>query len=300
MSHVNRVRGHWLAATLVRHGGCYPRQDMATADVYRITDQLDGPALEILATRLEARGKHPRFMAMMRDYLEAVNIDAAGSVLDVGCGTGVAARAIARRPGFTGRVTGIDKSSHLIAAAQGFAEAEGVARAVELRTGDALALELPESSFDRVVAHTLFSHVEDPLGLLREIARHVKPGGAAAIFDGDYASLTFAGEDAASSKADDDTLLSAIVTSPRVMREMPRLLNAAGLTLEASFSYVVADIGKADFWVTAIPAFRGLLVKSGAMAESRARAWSDALLARSDRGVFFGACNYYGYVARRT
>jgi ubiquinone/menaquinone biosynthesis C-methylase UbiE len=34
---------------------------------------------------------------MLNDYLNAMQIDTAKTVLDLGCGTGVAARAIARR-----------------------------------------------------------------------------------------------------------------------------------------------------------------------------------------------------------
>jgi ubiquinone/menaquinone biosynthesis C-methylase UbiE len=272
---------------------------MATVDVYRITDQLDDPTLEVLVTRLEARGKHPRFTAMMNEYLEAMSIDPAGAVLDLGCGTGLVARTLARRTGFTGRITAIDTSPYLIAAANRLGEEDGVASAVEFRTGDARALDLPEASFDSVVAHTLVSHVEDPLGVLREIARVVKPGGTVGIFDGDYASLTFGSADPASGKADDEALINAIVTSPRVMRQMPQFLVEAGLRLEASFSYVIADIGKADFWASAIQSFRRFLPRAGAMSDDRAEEWAKTLLERSDQGIFFGASNYYSYVAKR-
>jgi len=34
---------------------------VGAVDVYRITDQLDDATLDVLITRLEARGKHPRF-----------------------------------------------------------------------------------------------------------------------------------------------------------------------------------------------------------------------------------------------
>ncbi len=45
---------------------------MATVDVYRITDELDDPTLDAVAVRLEARGKHPRFVEMMHEYLAAM------------------------------------------------------------------------------------------------------------------------------------------------------------------------------------------------------------------------------------
>ena len=62
--------------------------------------------------------------------------------------------------------------------------------------GDAHDLDFAAASFDAVVAHTLLSHVRDPLAVLAEAARVVRPGGTVAIFDGDYASLTFGSSDA--------------------------------------------------------------------------------------------------------
>jgi len=272
---------------------------MGTVDVYRITDKLDDATLDVLVTRLEARGKHPRFAEMMREYLEAMGIDSVRSVLDLGCGTGVAARAIARRPGFSGRVTGIDRSPHLIGIATHLAHEDGVGGRVEFRAGDSHTLELRDAEFDAVVAHTLFSHLDDPRSVLREIARVLKPGGKVGIFDGDFASLTFATDDPAEGKAADEAIISAIVTNPRVMRQMPQLLREAGLQLIAAFPYVVAEMGRADYWDPAIKSFVRLLPKAGAMTESQAAEWAAAMFRRSDQGTFFGASNFYGYVAAK-
>ena len=132
-----------------------------------------------------------------------------------------------------------------------------------------------------------------------EPARLVRPGGKIAIFDGDYASITFGSDDVQKGKADDELIINALVTNPRVMRQMPQLLQEAGLTLAAAFSYVVADIGKADFWAPALQSFVRLLPKAGAMTESGAEAWVASMLKRSDQGRFFGATNFYSYVATR-
>ena len=143
------------------------------------------------------------------------------------------------------------------------------------------------------------SHVDDPLAVVKETARVVKPGGMVGLFDGDYASLTFSHADPATGKAHDEALINAVITSPRVMRQMPRLLRDAGLTLVASFPYVLAEIGQADFFVSAIASFRRLIPVAGTMTEAEANAWADALLKDAKEGVFFGASNYYGYVAKR-
>jgi DNA polymerase III delta prime subunit len=145
----------------------------------------------------------------------------------------------------------------------------------------------------------LVSHVADPLTVLQELARIVRPGGTIGVFDGDYASLTFGSDDVEKGKADDEAIINSIVTNPRVMRQMPGLLRDADLELMASFEHVVADIGKAEFWASGVESFVLLLPKSGAMTEAQAQAWGKSMFERSEQGVFFGACNYYSYVARR-
>lgn len=272
---------------------------MKALDPYRITDQLADNLLDVIVTRLEARGAHAFFQDVLREYLDVMHIDAARSVLDIGCGTGVAARAIARRPQFSGKVTGIDLSPYLAQTAARLATEEGLSDRVAFRAGDTRSLDVPEGEFDAVVAHTLVSHLEAPLAVVKEAARVVKPGGMIGIFDGDYASVTFAFEDPEQGKNYDEKLISAVVTSPYVMRLMPRLLRAAGLEIVRSFSYVMAEIGAADFWLSGIESFRRLAPQSGAMTEEEAEHWIAALKTSSEEGVFFGSSNYYTYIARR-
>ncbi len=94
-------------------------------------------------------------------------------------------------------------------------------------------------------------------------------------------------------------MIAAIVTNPRVMRQMPVLAREAGLELVESFPYVLAEVGKADFWQPAIESFRRIMPTAGAMSEAEANAWADRLLQASESGLFFGASNYYGYVLRK-
>jgi ubiquinone/menaquinone biosynthesis C-methylase UbiE len=61
-------------------------------------------------------------------------------------------------------------------------------------------LDIHDASVDAVVAHTFVSHVQEAVTVLKEAGRVVKPGGLIAVFDGDYASLTFALDDPVQSK----------------------------------------------------------------------------------------------------
>ena len=100
-------------------------------------------------------------------------------------------------------------------------------------------------------------------------------------------------------EATDRAVQRGIVAQPRVMRAMPRLLKEAGLDLNWSRAYVVADIGRADFWASSVASFRVLLPKAGTMTKEEANAFVDELERASTENRFFGASNFYTYVAQR-
>jgi ubiquinone/menaquinone biosynthesis C-methylase UbiE len=103
-----------------------------------------------------------------------------GGVLDVGCGTGTLAIALAAaRPDAT--VTGVDGDPEALAIADG---KPGAAR-VTWAPGLADALPAEDDSADVVVASLLFHHLDRPAkrAALREIARVLKPGGVLHIAD---------------------------------------------------------------------------------------------------------------------
>lgn len=266
-------------------------------DPFRITSSLPSATLDVMVERLEARGRHPAFAKPLSDYLDRMGIDSRREVLDLGCGTGIAARCIAARPGFAGGVLGVDLSDHLVHAATRFATDEGLGDRVRFRTGNCHALDLPPASFDAVVAHTLFSHLDNPATVLGEMARVLRPGGVIGIFDGDYASLTFELGEAERSRQMDEAVIASLVTHPRILRRLPRLLQQAGFTLAAVMPSVIVDAGTAGFWQGAIEAYAGLMPGAGLVTKAAAEEWRDELLAISARGEFFGACVYYAYVA---
>lgn len=94
-------------------------------------------------------------------------------VLDLGCGAGLAAEAMARRGH---EVLGVDASAEAIAAGRAHAEAEGVT-GLSYRVGAAEALVAEGASFDVVTALEVIEHVPDQAGFLRLIGRLARPGG---------------------------------------------------------------------------------------------------------------------------
>jgi ubiquinone/menaquinone biosynthesis C-methylase UbiE len=98
------------------------------------------------------------------------------SVLDVGCGDGVLASALARRGA---RVTGLDTDPQMLAAAHHRAKSESIE--LRLVRGRAEALPFEGETFDRVVAVTVLCFVRETDRAISEIARILKPGGRLVI-----------------------------------------------------------------------------------------------------------------------
>jgi ubiquinone/menaquinone biosynthesis C-methylase UbiE len=267
------------------------------ADPFRLTPKLDPGVLDQIVVRLETRGHHPRFAAPLAAYLDRMEIDRRRDVLDLGCGTGIAARSIAGRAGFAGSVLGIDLSDYLARAAAMLAADEGLGDRVRFTAGDSHALDLPEASFDAVVAHTLFSHLEDPAKVLAEMRRVLRPGGVIGIFDGDYASLTFDLGEEDRSRQMDEVIITSLVTNPRILRQLPRLMKQAGFTVDAVMPTVIVEAGGAEFWKATIESYAAIAPSAGLLTQAAAADWRDELLAISADGAFFGACTYYAYVA---
>jgi len=272
---------------------------MASNDIFQKINALDAEAIQRVVDRLEYRGKYAPFVQMREAYLERLNLASTPTVLDLGCGTGVVARAIAARPSFQGHVVGIDFSSALLGAAERFAQAEGVGSRLTFRVGDAQKLEEDDAAYDVVIAHTVVSHVPDPVAVIAEAARVVRPGGSVAVFDGDYASLAYATGDRALDTELVQAILSTVVANAYVMRALPALVRRVGLSITGFLPSVLAEAGKAAFFASAAESYSPMTVKAGTASVERAERWLIASRESSADGTFFASCNYYTYLARR-
>lgn len=98
-------------------------------------------------------------------------------VLLVGVGTGEDLPLLPRGVS----AVGVDLSEPVLERARG--RLPETAAAVDLRPGDAAALDLATASFDAVILNLVLSVVPDPATVLAEAMRVLRPGGRAVIFD---------------------------------------------------------------------------------------------------------------------
>jgi 2-polyprenyl-6-hydroxyphenyl methylase/3-demethylubiquinone-9 3-methyltransferase len=98
-------------------------------------------------------------------------------VVDVGCGGGILAEAMARRGA---HVTGIDAGGAALAVARTHAQTAGLKIAYRQATAEEMATAAP-GAYDAATCMELLEHVPDPASIVSSCGRLVKPGGSVFI-----------------------------------------------------------------------------------------------------------------------
>lgn len=271
---------------------------MGVRDPHRFINELDKSAVDRIIDRLEKRAKDKVFTRLFEKYIALLAFPSSAQILEIGCGTGANLRLLAQRGGFSGKVCGIDQSQTFVEAASRFAYEENVADRIELRVGDIHSLSYPDDVFDIVIAHTVISHVTDPSTVIREMGRVVKPGGTVVIFDGDYASLTYAHTNHEFGRQMDAALASASFNNPRIMRELPKLLPTLGLQLTTAWGDVITEIGHASYFKSFAETYAPYVAQAGLMSADDVDSWMAVQQQSIADNSFFAACNYYTYLSQ--
>jgi SAM-dependent methyltransferase len=96
-------------------------------------------------------------------------------VLDIGCGA--AGKTVYYASLGARSIVGLEILERYRAEAEALAAAKGCAGRFRFVVADAAAMPFPDASFDTIVMNDAMEHVAEPLAVLRECARVLKPGG---------------------------------------------------------------------------------------------------------------------------
>jgi ubiquinone/menaquinone biosynthesis C-methylase UbiE len=129
------------------------------------------------------RGAIQREYERLATEVVTMGVPLSGRGRDVGTGPGYVARAVARQLAGRAQITGLDLSPAMLALAGENAVRNGVSAWVEWKQGDGKAMPFADAQFDFVVSSGSLHHWNDPLPVLTEIVRVLKPTGQCLIHD---------------------------------------------------------------------------------------------------------------------
>jgi len=264
-------------------------------DVWATFTELDEEVQERLAGVLETRGSDPQQQELRRAFLAAVPFPAEARVLEVGCGTGVLTRVLARVPEVDS-VVGTDVAPALLSRARELAS--GTA-GVTFEEADAGELPFEDASFDVAVFDSVLSHLPDPATALAEALRVLRPGARMAVFDGDYSTTTVALGEHDPLQECAAAMMAASVTDRWVMRRLPAMARAAGFEVEDFRSHGFIAPRQGGYMLTVVDRGADILAGSGTIGSDAAEALKAEARRRVAGGAFFGHIAYAALVARK-
>ncbi len=143
------------------------------------TITLGGPELGFLAM-LESRGRSAGYLSVVRHIMDVVQLRPDEVILEVGCGSGVLDRWLARYARQANHIIGVDVNRYLLREATALAAHEGLADVIAFQEGDAEALPFPDNDVDVALSFTVLEEGNADR-MLAELVRVTKPGGRVAV-----------------------------------------------------------------------------------------------------------------------
>ena len=161
-------------------GGAWRIYQMRERERVPSPESMDSPAVAAGFNRVAGWPQ----MRLLRWYViqRIKNLVQQGEAVDIGCGPGHLIFDLARgMPDL--QLTGIDMSDEVLAQAETYAAQVGFGERTKFKKGSAQAIPFPTGTFDLVISTLSLHHWREPLAVLNEVARIVRPGGAFLIFD---------------------------------------------------------------------------------------------------------------------
>ncbi len=125
---------------------------------------------------------HPLRESVVREVIRSLQLPQGSRGLDAGCGIGLQALSLAEAVGPRGHVTGMDINWEFLCLAEKLVERVRQSDRISFRHGDINGLPFEDDSFDWLWSADAAGYpAEEPLSLIKELARVVNPGGQIAL-----------------------------------------------------------------------------------------------------------------------
>jgi SAM-dependent methyltransferase len=241
---------------------------------------------------LELRGASADERVARDAYLDLLGVRSGDVALEVGCGSGVVLRELARRVGSTGHAVGVDASASMLEIARELAVRDGLAETLDLRHGDASSLPLESDRFDVVLAATTLIHLVDGEGAIGEMVRVARRGARVGVFDRDNDSFVVSHPDRALTRRVIAAGSDQTAADSWLPRRLPGLLERSGLIAVRARGFTSLERDPDGFYGRNLRRYAEVARLSGAIDDAEHREWTDGLLAEVTAGSFLAGLTH--------
>jgi ubiquinone/menaquinone biosynthesis C-methylase UbiE len=125
---------------------------------------------------------NPLRESTLRAAIDTLLLPPGSRGLDAGCGIGLQCLLLAEAVGLTGHITGLDVSTEFLNRGEEIVNEAGLSERISFQGGDVANIPFSNNTFDWAWSADCIGYGPwEPLPLLKELARVVKPGGIVAI-----------------------------------------------------------------------------------------------------------------------
>ena len=257
------------------------------SDFFGTLNDLPPEPVAELARTLEIMGSEPGYRAVRIALLRELALAADRTVVDAGCGTGVALTDLLEVYGSGVRVIGIDPTEQFLEYARKRASRLGAAARYE--AGDIRQLRLGDASVDAAFCDKVLLHTGPTSAALGELVRIVRPGGRVGAVEW-YPQFMLSTTDRTAEEAF-NAMVRRSCYDYTVAGNLTRHFRDAGLNDVSVTTFVVGanTLDEHPFWRAFLIEQLPMFVHAGLLEDAFARGLAEDLEALNSRGAFSAA-----------
>jgi len=253
---------------------------------------------ENVAQQLHLLFRTDALRKLRKQYFDMFSLSGGESVLDVGCGTGANAMALVDHLQGNCNVIGVDTSDPMLRIGERNLESFPNADCIRLQKAEAHQLPFGDGDFDAAMIIQVLEYSKEPIRMLQETKRVLKPGGRVFVADTDWDTIVW------NSNLKERTREIVLGWSDHEAdgwqgRKILEYLKRAGFTniigrtmtisestfTEQSYSYLLTRI------------IAEYMIRTEKMSPSDMDEWFNDLKSKAEAGHFYFSLNRYVFVA---
>jgi ubiquinone/menaquinone biosynthesis C-methylase UbiE len=255
---------------------------------------------ENVANQLNQLFRTEALKKVRENYFTFFDVQRGSHVLDVGCGTGANAFALAERLQGDCRITGVDNSEAMLAIARHNLSETSFQEKLDFRNGDVHHLDFPDAHFDAAMIIQVLEYSKQPVELLLEVRRVLKPNGKLFLADTDWDTIVW--------NSDDKELTRQIVLGwsdheadgwqGRRLLELMKRADYRGIRGDI-YPIIDYSFGENDYSYIVTKIITDYLIRSEKMTLNQLESWMENLKQKDANGHFYFSLNRYKYLGHK-